>query len=45
MIELIATPTIYLCVALFGLILGSFLNVLIYRLPLMLESDSDISPK
>jgi len=45
MIELAATPAIYLCVALFGLILGSFLNVLIYRLPLMLESDLDITPK
>jgi leader peptidase (prepilin peptidase)/N-methyltransferase len=34
------TPTLYLLAVLFGSILGSFLNVLIYRLPRMLESNS-----
>ena len=45
MIEFLVTPTINLYVALLGLVLGSFLNLLIYRLPLMLESDLPLSSK
>lgn len=41
MIELLETTPAYLfaCCFLFGLIIGSFLNVVVYRLPIMMERD------
>jgi|TARA_B110000879_G_scaffold36757_1_gene51001 leader peptidase (prepilin peptidase)/N-methyltransferase len=45
MFEFIATPALYLSVALLGLVLGSFINVIIYRLPVMLEFDSTVDSK
>ncbi|MEI6205032.1 MAG: A24 family peptidase [Enhydrobacter sp.] len=39
MVTLSDTITLYVLIALFALAIGSFLNVLIYRLPLMLRAD------
>ena len=40
MIELLANPVVFAATAgLFGLIVGSFLNVVIHRLPKMMEAD------
>lgn len=33
----------YACISLFGLIIGSFLNVVIYRLPIMMQHDTSLN--
>lgn len=38
-LEIINLPAAYLLLAIFALIMGSFLNLVIYRLPLMIEAD------
>ncbi|MBA2656520.1 MAG: prepilin peptidase [Tatlockia sp.] len=38
-IEIVNLPAAYILLALFALVIGSLLNVIIYRLPLMMEAD------
>lgn len=40
--ETLPLQWLYVCVAILGLIIGSFLNVVIYRLPLMIKKDWEI---